>query len=94
MDYVFVSRGKSGDGFSNEPAASHFLEVPSSANDMKYLHRIRMPSFQHFALCGMALKHFLLCSNLIVVSIFMCWPILWGATLCAKRLTTRMILLG
>ena len=40
MDYVFVSRGKSGDGFSNEPAASHFLEVPSSANDMKYLHRI------------------------------------------------------
>ncbi|MDG1077733.1 MAG: alpha/beta hydrolase [Planktotalea sp.] len=40
MDYVFVSRGKSGDGFSNEPAASHFLGVPSSANDMKYAHRI------------------------------------------------------
>lgn len=40
MDYVFVARGKSGDGFSNEPAASHFLEVPESAHDMTYSQRI------------------------------------------------------
>ncbi len=40
MDYAFVARGKSGDGFSNEPAASHFLEIPEGDNDMKLSHKI------------------------------------------------------
>lgn len=40
MDYVFVARGKKGDGFSNEPSASHFLEVPDTTHDMRYGHRI------------------------------------------------------
>ncbi len=40
MDYAFVARGKSGNGFSNEPSASHFLAIPGSANDMKVSHKI------------------------------------------------------
>lgn len=40
MDYVFVARGKKGDGFSNEPSASHFLAVPDSADDMSFAQKI------------------------------------------------------
>ena len=40
MDYVFVARGKQGDGFGNEPSASHFLAVPDGATDMAYAHKI------------------------------------------------------
>ena len=40
MDYIFVARGKKGDGFSDEPSASHFLAVPETSNDMFYSHRI------------------------------------------------------
>lgn len=34
MDYVFVARGKKGQGFNNEPAACHFLAVPEHENQM------------------------------------------------------------
>ncbi|SHG85244.1 alpha/beta hydrolase [Marivita hallyeonensis] len=40
MDYVFVARGKRGDGFSNEPSASHFLAVPESASTLAWHQRI------------------------------------------------------
>ncbi|MEM6660138.1 MAG: alpha/beta hydrolase [Pseudomonadota bacterium] len=40
MDFAFVARGKSGNGFSNEPSASHFLAIPSQDNDMKLSHKI------------------------------------------------------
>lgn len=40
MDYAFVARGKSGNGFSNEPSASHFLAIPEQDNDMRISHKI------------------------------------------------------
>lgn len=40
MDYVFVARTKQGDGFGDEPSASHFLAVPEGARDMAYAHKI------------------------------------------------------
>ena len=41
MDYLFVARGKRGDGFSNEPSASHFLSVPETAPAPEYAHKVR-----------------------------------------------------
>ena len=40
MDYIFVARGKRGEGFSNEPAASHFVAVPETDHDILYRHKI------------------------------------------------------
>lgn len=40
MDYVFVARGKRGNGFSDEPSASHFLEIPSRSSTMELSHII------------------------------------------------------
>lgn len=41
MDYVFVARNKQGDGFGNEPGASHFVAVPEHENDISYAHKIK-----------------------------------------------------
>ena len=35
MDYVFTVRSTTKDSFSNEPGASHFLEVPAAARDLR-----------------------------------------------------------
>lgn len=40
MDYIFAARGKQGDGFSNEPSASHFLAVPDDADDVLWAHKV------------------------------------------------------
>ena len=40
MDYIFVARGKRGEGFSNEPSASHFLAVPAVDHDLRWRHKI------------------------------------------------------
>jgi esterase/lipase superfamily enzyme len=40
MDYVFVARGRKGEGFSDEPAASHFVAVPDTADEILYAHKI------------------------------------------------------
>ncbi len=41
MDYVFTVRSKSGDAFTDEPGASHFLEVPGNARTLKPSQRIK-----------------------------------------------------
>jgi esterase/lipase superfamily enzyme len=45
MDYVFVARGRKGDGFNNEPSASHFLAVPENETQMRFDHRITKPKW-------------------------------------------------
>lgn len=41
MDYIFTVRSASGDGFSDEPGASYFLQVPGTARSLKPSQQIK-----------------------------------------------------